>query len=632
MAKKHGITRRDFVNGIAIGTAAGSILSPMDIAKAAGLSPETHMGEHYPPALTGLRGSHVGSFEVAHGVAWQGKKWDRPSAQTDDTYDLVVLGGGISGLSAAFLYQQHVGTDAKILILDNHDDFGGHAKRNEFDVDGQTLIGYGGSQSMEAPGKYSAASKKLLRDINIDVQAFYQAYDQEFYGRYKLENAIYFNKENYGVDRILPDPFGNWFDDPSSAPLADTINAFPVDDATKAALLHMLSNEIDYLPGLSNSEKIELMRKISYVDFLHQYAGIPKDGTDILTDKFKGYWGIGWDALSALEGFRMSMPGTYGLGLSPSEVGEKGSDEPYIFHFPDGNAGVARCLVRKLIPSAVPGHTMQDVVKSRVIYEELDRAGANVRLRLNSTGVDVRHTDNGQEVDLTYVQNGRAHRVRSKHTILACYNNIIPHICPEVPKAQRDAIGTATKIPLVYTNIAIRNWRAFVDLGFQSIFIPKAKLMYQMSLDFPVSMGGYDFSSDPDQPIIVHGTVIPTVPNQGFNEREQHIMGRQQVYATSFEEYEDDIIRQMDGALGGAGFDVERDIAAITVNRWPHGYAYEYNELWDPADWSPTNGPHIAGRARIGRISIANSDASAYAYVNGAIDAAVRAVDEQVAL
>ena len=193
-------------------------------------------------------------------------------------------------------------------------------------------------------------------------------------------------------------------------------------------------------------------------------------------------------------------------------------------------------------------------------------------------------------------------------------------------------MADATKVPLFYTNLAILHRRAFAEAGIHTSFIPQSDLLYQIYMDFPISMGGYDFASGPDDPTILHGTVIPTVPGQGFSAREQHVMGRQKIYATSFDDYEQDVYRLMDGALGSAGFDVERDITGITVNRWPHGYAYEYNELWDPADWSPYNGPHIAGRAQIGRISIANSDASAYAYVNGAIDAAARAVDEQVAL
>jgi spermidine dehydrogenase len=213
---------------------------------------------------------------------------------------------------------------------------------------------------------------------------------------------------------------------------------------------------------------------------------------------------------------------------------------------------------------------------------------------------------------------------------MACYNAVIPHIVPEVPDAQREAIQFPEKTPLVYINIAIRNWRAMAELGCNNIYVPKSSLMYSFGLDFPVSIGDYRFTARPDEPTVLHGTFVPTTPDQGFTQKEQNRLGQKRLLEMSFDDFEAKIVRQVDGALGGAGFDVERDIAGITVNRWPHGYAYEYNDLFDPPDFGPDKGPHIAGRAQIGRISIANSDASAYAYVNGAIDAAYRAVQEQI--
>lgn len=629
MAQHRKISRRDFMGGVALGVAAGTILSPLEAIGR--MSAKIGTEDYYPPGLIGMRGSHAGSFEVAHALAMEGKRWPRPDRQTDDTYDLIVVGGGISGLAAAFMYRASAGADSKILILDNHDDFGGHAKRNEFDVDGHKLISYGGSQSLESPSQYSPAAKQLLKDISIDVNEFYTHFDRQFNERWNLESGIYFNQRSYGVDRILPDPFSTTYLKASQTPAQEIISNFPVEQETREALVRLVTSATDYLSGLKIEEKAETLRKISYVDFLQQYAGIPKEGADILRDKFKSYWGAAWDALSALEGARLEMPGTAALGLSDKQLDQGRLDEPYIFHFPDGNAGVARALVRRLIPGAVPGNDMQDLVTSRVDYAALDQERSAVRIRLNSTGVDVRHTKDAKAVEVTYVQKGHAQRVVGKHVILACYNRIIPYICPEVPDVQREAISYATKVPLVYISIALRNWRAFADLGYNRIFIPQAELMSSMEPDYPVSMGDYSFSDTPENPIVVHGTVVPTVPGQGLSAREQHDLGRRKLYELSFAEFEEDVFRQMDGALSGGGFDAERDIAAITVNRWPHGYAYEYNELWDPVDWSPARGPHIAGRAQIGRISIANSDASAYAYVDGAIDAAARAVDEQVA-
>ena len=207
---------------------------------------------------------------------------------------------------------------------------------------------------------------------------------------------------------------------------------------------------------------------------------------------------------------------------------------------------------------------------------------------------------------------------------------MVPHICPDLPKEQAEAIAVAEKIPLAYINILLRNSKAFEKLGYHSFYVPQADLMHSFGLDFPVSMGNYRFAQSAGDPVIVHGSFAPTVPDQGLTERRQHVIGRRRMYEMTFKDFETQIIGQMNGALSGGGFDAERDVAAITVNRWPHGYAYEYNELYDPPEWSRKSGPHRIGARQVGRISIANSDAEAYAYVNGAIDAAVRAVTEQL--
>ncbi|MGH8165944.1 MAG: twin-arginine translocation pathway signal, partial [Woeseiaceae bacterium] len=244
--------------------------------------------------------------------------------------------------------------------------------------------------------------------------------------------------------------------------------------------------------------------------------------------------------------------------------------------------------------------------------------------------VNLSHTPDQKHVDVTYVNDGDVYRVRAKHVVFAGYNAMLPYICGEVPPAQREAIEYAEKVPLVYISIAVRNWNALAEMGYSSVFIPQSKYIYSFGLDFPVSMGDYQFTQDPQQPTILHGSWVPNMPEQGLSAREQHVAGRRQLYELSFDDFETDIVAKMSGSLAPGGFDAERDIAAITVNRWPHGYAYEYNDLCDPEGFTPQNGPHVAGRAQIGRISIANSDASAYAYVDGAVDAADRAVNEQM--
>lgn len=624
MSDRLSISRRDFLNGVALGVVAGSSLTPLEL-----LAMERESSGVYPPALTGMRGNHPGSFEIAHVVSWNNARWPQPEHQTGDAWDLVVVGGGISGLAAAFLYRRRVGPGARILVLDNHDDFGGHAKRNEFKVGGETLIGYGGSQSLDTPGQYSAIAKKLLTDIGIHTDRFYQYFDQEFFRSRKLERGIYFGRQAYGEDRVLPDIMRGWGGQ-ISADFAQLVENYPLPLESRSALVALMTDHQDLLPGRTRAQKINLLRATSYSDFLRDHAGMPDDVILLFRDTVKGLWGVGWDALSALEGYRRGMPGTLRLGIGELENEPPGRDEPYIFHFPDGNAAIARGLVRQLVPDAVPGRSMEDLVTSRVDYSRLDCHDAQACIRLLSTAVDVRHTADGNEVDVTYIRNGIAERVRGRHVVLACNSNMAPFICTEMPDAQRAAIEYASKVPLVYINVAVRNWQAFEKLGFHGFYAPQAELMHSFGLDFPVSMGGYRFARDTAQPTVIHGTFVPTLPDQGLTARQQHTAGRRRLFEMSFDEFERGIVSQMDGALSGGGFDAERDITAITVNRWPHGYAYEYNDYSDPAGWDRNNGPHVAGRARIGRVSFANSDAEAYAYVDGAIDAAARAVNEQL--
>jgi spermidine dehydrogenase len=238
------------------------------------------------------------------------------------------------------------------------------------------------------------------------------------------------------------------------------------------------------------------------------------------------------------------------------------------------------------------------------------------------------HHAGPHEVEVTYVRGGNAWTVRAKGVVLACWNMVIPYLCPELPEAQKAALAYGAKVPLVYTNVAFTNWRAFERLGVANVYAPGCYHTL-IDLDFPVSLGGYHFSAGPDQPIVAHLLRTPCRP--GLPARDQHRAGRQELLETPFETFERNIRDQLARVLGPGGFDPGRDIAGITVNRWPHGYAYEYNSLWDAAAWPGVTEPCVVGRKPFGRIAIANSDAGARAYTNCAIDQAHRAVGELLA-
>jgi spermidine dehydrogenase len=201
---------------------------------------------------------------------------------------------------------------------------------------------------------------------------------------------------------------------------------------------------------------------------------------------------------------------------------------------------------------------------------------------------------------------------------------MIPYLCPELPERQRTALSYAVKVPLVYTNVAVRNWRAIARAGVSEVFAPSS-YFYRVSLDFPVDLGAYRSPHEPSEPAVLKLFRTPCHP--GLPARDQHRAGRAELLATPFATFEHQLRDQLGRMFGASGFDPGADITAITVNRWAHGYAYEYNSLWD-GPWTEGERPCEIARRPFGRITIANSDAGAFAYTNSAIDQAWRAVQD----
>lgn len=623
------ITRRDFLNGAPIAAATAAWLLGLEDAASAARQDEPG---YYPPALAGMRGSPDGSFETAHalrdGTFW--KTAGRP-LDTRETYDLVIVGAGISGLAAAYFYRARTSRSARILILDNHDDFGGHARRNEFRAGGRRLLANGGTFAVESPYAYSREARGLMEVLGIDPPALQaKCLDRDVYRG--LGPATFFDKETFGVDRLVTGQArGNG--------MADFLAKTPLAPAAQRDIARVETENSDYLPGLTQAEKKDRLSRMSYKDFLLNLVKVHAQVIAFYQTRPHDLFGIGIDAVSALDCWAMRYPGFQGMNLdrapSPRVDFTPGGDlvrdpQPYFFHFPDGNATIARLLVRSLVPGVAPGSGVEDTVTARFDYSRLDRKGSPVRIRLNSTAVRARHAgdpSSAREVEVAYARDKQVYTVRGRAVIMACWNMVIPYLCPELPEPQKQALRYGVKVPLVYTVVAARNWSAFHKLGIRTVASPG---MYHtgVHLDEPVSIGGYQCPQTPEDPILLRMTRTPCKP--GLPERDQHRAGRIDLLTTPFAAFERKIRDQLARILGPAGFDPARDITAITVNRWPHGYAYEYNALWDP-DWPPGQRPCEIGRQRFGRIAIANSDAAAAAYTDQAMDQAWRAVQEILA-
>ena len=606
------ISRRDFLDGVAFAAAAALLPSCRSSdADPVLFAPERDPG-YYPPSLTGMRGSHPGSFEVAHQLRDRTFILGTPH-ETGEHYDLVVVGGGISGLAAAHFYRK-AQRGARILVLDNHDDIGGHAKRNELTVDDLTMVSNGGTAAIEFPSQYSAVAAGVLAELGIDLPMIHKRYGRPKLG---LGAATFFDKETFGVDKLVRD------DD--DAPSDEVLAAMPVSDEVRRDLARLYRDAVDPWPELSQADKKHRLAKTSYKAFLTEIAKLSPDVVPYFQNRTHDLYGVGIDAVPALDCWGLGYPGFAGLKLDKTPTREIGltpalemHDVPSWFHFPDGNSTIVRLLVRSLLPHVVPGSTMEDAADARLDYARIDDDDSPTRIRLNSTVVHAANTRGG--VDVTYVRGGVTHVVHAGACVLACWNTVIPYLCPELPDAQKRALAYGVKVPLVYTNVALRNWRPFAKLGVSDLVFPGGWFAYA-SLELTGPRAGFS----PDDPALVKLLRTPRKP--GLPSRDQHRQGRFELMATPFEIFEEHVRDLLGRSLGSAGFDAGRDIAAITVNRWSHGYAYEYNSLWD--DMLPVGQrPCDIGRQRFGRIAIANADAGAYAYTDCAIDQAWRAVGE----
>ncbi len=625
------IDRRDFLNGVAIG--AGALL---------GGSPLWGADDYYPPVLTGMRGSHDGAYQASHALR-DHTFWTAAGAprETGEEYDLVIVGGGISGLAAAHFYRKSAGANARILIIENHDDFGGHAKRNEFHQAKRMLLGYGGTYSIESPAPYSATAKALVEELGIDVPSFSRIVDKNLYPSHGMGAAVFFDQETFGADRLVRVPdFEGVREAVRKKGAGVTWRTFaaqsPLSAQAKKDIVRLYETDTDYLPDLTSDEKKAQLARMSYALYLREKVKVDPQVIALMQARPQSWFGVGIDAVSAQDAWGLGSPGFAGLNLTDGAGPGMNRDaipneeaEAYFYHFPDGNASIARLLVRKLIPVAVPGRTAQDILTSRIDYSRLDESSSNIKIRLNSSAVKVEHLGDpfsARKVRITYMRNGKLEVVQASHCVLACWHVVIPYICEALPATQKQALASAAKVPLVYTNVLIRNWKAWQKLGVSGVYSP-GSFHTTMDLDMPVSIADYHCSRKPEEPILVHMQRVPCHP--GLPAREQHRIGRTELFTTTLETFERNIREQMARTLGKGGFEPARDIAAITVNRWPHGYAYEYNSLWDPF-WLERNGelPCVVARQPFGRIAIANSDAGAYAYTDSAIDQAYRAVQE----
>lgn len=604
------MNRRSFIKNLHLFGLTLSFANPISIF-ANPLKP------YYPPTLKGIRGSHDSAFKYAHQIAFNNKSF-KPNTEFKEEYDLIVVGAGISGLSSALFYLRDINPNAKILILDNHDDFGGHAKRNEFEVDGKTLLSYGGTQSFDTISEYSDVSLDLIKQLGIDLSKFDKYYDKTFFDRYNLTSGIFYDKENYTENKIVKSmfpvniSFQNFSDGympylQVSPSFESTFDDIPFDKKSK-----------DKLDEIFNSNKnIDDYKDMNYVEFLNEAFDVTnKSLIELLSNVSSDDMALAGKAIGVEEA---SYGGFYGLSKPIiSKLAGFFDNEKYIHHFPDGNATLARTMVKQLIPTVSTFDNVEQCVTAKFDYSKLDQETNQVKIRLNSTASSIKNINNKTQIE--YIKDDKIYVANAKQTVMAGWHTMASFIVKDLPKKQKKALRANIKMPLVYVQVALKNWKFIEKSGVATNYCPSSYYQF-VNMDFPINIGSYKAIQDPSKPTVLTMMRMPTPTNIDKDIPDLLKMGRYDLLGTSYDTFKNNIKKQLTNMYSQYGFDYDRDVSDIIINRWSHGYTYE-------GAFEDTPYTYKMARKNVGNIFFANSDSKGAAYTDAAIDMAYKAVNK----
>ena len=616
------ITRRDFVNGTLVGIGA-ALLGSNAPAVAAGRKP---VGVFNDP-WTGFGG--VGDYAISNGNVASVRdaahliRDGMPESMADDVidvneeYDMVIIGGGFSGIGAAYQFHKKYGDSKKCLVLENHPVFGGEAKQNEFEVDGYKLYGPQGSNDFGPPQKDGDdLIAEIYRKTGLPFEFDFVTQDSgKTAVEAPLENyyGMFWEEERYDTGYF----FGAEADTPWVInPRKDDLARLPWSDEFKAELNRAFADKEVYYTGNDLDRWLDSM---SYKDLLENVMGYSPQVTEYFDPIIaNSMGGVGADVYSAYSAKMLDMPGTQArYEYDPDK-------DPGAYSFPGGNTGIFRHIVKYLVPDSIEGGTsFEDILYNPINFAALDRPENTVSIRLNATAIDVSHAGSAQSaghVDVSYQQDGVVKKIKAKAVVVSIGGWVARNIVSDMPEQIREAYSHFYHSPVLVVNVALRNWRFLDKLGISSgrWFEGFGRFF---SIRRPMKTGAATQPYDPDKPTVM--TFYVPFNNPGYSTEQQGAIGRAEMLGKSYDDYEKEIVEQMTKMFSTAGFDAEEDIAGIVLNRWGHAYISPQPGFHFGKDGREA--PKDIVRKGFGRIQFGHSELSGYMSHTRAINEGARA-------
>lgn len=624
------ITRRDFVNGVLAGSGAALLQPRMGLAANGKLTASVDDSWYGYGGVGDYASSHGNTPEVAntaHRIR-DGEFTQLPDMAISEEYDLVIIGGGMAGLGAAWHFKKQAKPGQKCLLLDNHPLFGGEAKENEFNVDGQTLIGPQGANGFFVPShaddpEKASGDSRYYSEFGIPRELPYGDWAKGI-------SPLNICRDNFGFTHPMLESStsigyffenggnGSWVNDMWKHELKNT----PFDEATRKAMLKWRRASSD---AFNSEESLRWLDSMSYRDYMEKELKLKRPGSSEADAFMAGAYGLGADATSAWLGRDVGMPGFAATDDKQTEQADRRHS------FPGGNSGFARYFLKNIKPAAIAGNdSFEEIITGRINFTEMDNAGGQIRIRLNSTAVAVKHEGKPEaagSVRVIYSQGGKQHAVRAKGVVMASGGWINRHVLRDMPGEIHRAYKTFHHAPFLVANVALRNWRFMYDMGITAARWYKG-FGINANIRQPMHVGRHKPELHPDKPALL--TFYVPFHTPGLPVKAQVTLGRAKLFSTSYADYETEIRAQLNKMFAAAGFNDKRDIRGIILNRWGHAYVVPTPGFF--MDTDKRIAPRNIIKKGYGRIAFGHSELEGFQHWGPAADQGRRAVEQLLQL